>query len=150
MLNYVDFNKTLYIKMPQITKQYKFCAAHKYWNENWDKDKNIEVFDDDVKLHGHNYDLYVTIKGPIDSESGFVVNLKYLNKIVNKKVIDILDHSLIQDNEWFAGKQPSTENLVVYIWNQIYSEISSPAKLFCIKLRETGTIFTEYYGEEIE
>ena len=136
--------------MPQITKQYKFCAAHKYWNEKWDEEKNIEVFDDDVRLHGHNYDLYVTIKGPINSDSGFVVDLKYLNKIVNKKVLDILDHSLIQDNEWFTGKQPSTENLVVYIWNQISSEISPPAKLFCIKLRETGTIFTEYYGEEIE
>ena len=136
--------------MPQITKQYKFCAAHKYWNENWDKDKNIEVFDDDVRLHGHNYDLYVTIKGPIDSQSGFVVDLKYLNKIVKEKVLDLLDHSLIQDNEWFEGKQPSTENLVVYIWNQIFSKISSPAELFCIKLRETGTIFTEYYGEEIE
>ena len=136
--------------MPQITKQYKFCAAHKYWNEKWDEEKNIEVFDDDVRLHGHNYDLYVTIKGPINNDSGFVVDLKYLNKIVNKKVLDILDHSLIQDNEWFTGKQPSTENLVVYIWNQISSEISPPAKLFCIKLRETGTIFTEYYGEEIE
>ena len=136
--------------MPQITKQYKFCAAHKYWNEKWDEEKNIKVFDDDVRLHGHNYDLYVTIKGPINSDSGFVVDLKYLNIIVNKKVLDILDHSLIQDNEWFTGKQPSTENLVVYIWNQISPEISPPARLFCIKLRETGTIFTEYYGEEIE
>ena len=136
--------------MPQITKQYKFCAAHKYWNDKWDKNKNIEVFNDDVRLHGHNYDLYITIKGPIDKDSGFVVDLKYLNKIVNKKVIDVLDHSIIQDNQWFNEKQPSTENLVVYIWDQIFEEISSPAKLFCIKLRETGTIFTEYFGEEIE
>ena len=135
--------------MPQITKQYKFCAAHKYWNDNWDEDTNIEVFDKDVKLHGHNYNLYVTIKGPIDSDSGFIINLKYLNKIVNDRVIETLDHSLIQDNEWFKGKQPSTENLVLFIWNQISSKISLPAKLHCIKLRETGTIFTEYYGDEI-
>ena len=135
--------------MPQITKQYKFCAAHKYWNDNWDENKNIENFDKDVKLHGHNYDLYVTIKGPINPDSGFIINLKVLNKIVNDRVIEILDHSLIQDNEWFKGKQPSTENLVVFIWNQICSEISMPAQLHCIKLRETGTIFTEYYGDEI-
>ena len=135
--------------MPQITKQYKFCAAHKYWNDNWDEDTNIEVFDKDVKLHGHNYDLYVTIKGPIDSDSGFIINLKYLNKIVSDKVIEVLDHSLIQDNEWFKGKQPSTENLVQFIWHQILPDISLPAKLHCIKLRETGTIFTEYYGDEI-
>ena len=135
--------------MPQITKQYKFCAAHKYWNDNWDEDTNIEVFDKDVKLHGHNYDLYVTIKGPIDSDSGFIINLKYLNKIVSDKVIEVLDHSLIQDNKWFKGKQPSTENLVQFIWHQILPEISLPAKLHCIKLRETGTIFTEYYGDDI-
>ena len=135
--------------MLQITKQYKFCAAHKYWNHNWDEDTNIEVFDKDVKLHGHNYDLYVTIKGPIKSDSGFIINLKYLNKIVNDKVIEVLDHSLIQDNEWFKGKQPSTENIVLFIWHQILSEISLPAKLHCIKLRETGTIFTEYYGDQI-
>ena len=135
--------------MPQITKQYKFCAAHKYWNNDWDENKNIEVFDKDVKLHGHNYDLYVTVKGPIDSNSGFIINFKYLNKIVSDKVIKVLDHSLIQDNEWFNGKQPTTENLVVFIWNQISPEISGSAKLHCIKLRETGTIFTEYYGDEI-
>ena len=135
-------------KMPQITKQYKFCAAHRYWNEDWNEAKNIEVFHDDVRLHGHNYDLYVTIKGPIDNSSGFVVNLKELNEVVNKKVINVLDHNLIQDVEWFKDRQPSTENLVVFIWEQIVSEIVLPAKLFCVKLRETGTIFTEYYGDE--
>ena len=134
--------------MPQITKQYKFCAAHKYWNDNWDEAKNIEVFDDDVKLHGHNYDLYITIKGPTNSDSGFIINLKDLNKIIKNKIISKLDHSLNQDNPWFSDRQPSTENLVVYIWNQIADEIKSPAKLYRIKLRETGTIFTEYYGDE--
>jgi len=134
--------------MPQITKQYKFCAAHKYWNNEWDNDKNIDVFDDDVKLHGHNYDLYVTIKGPINQDSGFIINLKDLNQIVETKVISELDHSLIQDNKWFKNKQPSTENLVLFIWNQIVNHIEKPASLHAIKLRETGTIFTEYYGEE--
>tara|TARA_Y100001936_G_C15966445_1_gene608597 strand:+ start:740 stop:1144 length:405 start_codon:yes stop_codon:yes gene_type:complete len=134
--------------MPQITKQYKFCAAHKYWNDEWDDDKNRDVFHDDVRLHGHNYDLYITVKGPIDQGSGFIINLKDLNKIVEKEVISELDHSLIQDNKWFEGKQPSTENLVLFIWNQIVGHIEAPAKLHCVKLRETGTIFTEYYGEE--
>ena len=116
--------------MPQITKQYKFCAAHRYWNDDWNEAKNIEVFHDDVRLHGHNYDLYVTIKGPIDNSSGFVVNLKELNEVVNKKVINVLDHNLIQDVEWFNNKQPSTENLVVFIWEQIVTEIVLPAKLY--------------------
>ena len=134
--------------MPHITKQYKFCAAHKYWNSEWDEKKNYDVFDDDIRLHGHNYDLYITIRGPIDSDSGFIINLKELNEIVRKNVIAELDHSTIQEKPWFKNKQPSTENLVIYIWRQIARKINEPAMLYCVKLRETGTIFTEYYGED--
>ena len=133
--------------MPQITKQYKFCAAHKYWNSDWSEDKNREVFDDDVKIHGHNYDLYVTIKGPINKESGFIINLLDLNKLVKREVIQELDHSMIHEHPWFLSKQPSTENLVLFIWEKISRGIEAPSKLHCIKLRETGTIFTEYYGD---
>lgn len=134
--------------MPQITKQYKFCAAHKYWNDSWSEEKNKQVFADDVRTHGHNYDLYITIKGPINQESGFIINLLDLNKLVNTKIIKSLDHSMIHEHPWFSGKQPSTENLVLFIWEELSKEIESPAKLHSIKLRETGTIFTEYYGEE--
>ena len=74
--------------MPLITKKYKFCAAHKYWNPNWDEDKNYSVFREDVRLHGHNYDLYITIKGPINRDSGFIVNLLDLNQLVKKEVIN--------------------------------------------------------------
>ena len=133
--------------MLHITKQYKFCAAHKYWNLKWDESTNKNIFGDDIKLHGHNYDLYVSVSGPINSDSGFIINLKDLNKIVKEKVISVLDHSIIQENSWFKDKQPSTENLVIFIWEQIENQIPSPARLYCIKLRETGTIFTEYYGE---
>ena len=116
--------------------------------ELWEESKNNEIFDDDVKVHGHNYNLYITISGPINPDSGFIINLKELNHIVKDKVLSILDHSMIQDNQWFKNKQPSTENLVMFIWDQIDSEISSPAKLYCVKLRETDTIFSEYYGEK--
>jgi len=133
--------------MPFITKQFKFCAAHQYWNNAWDKSKNYKVFGDDIKVHGHNYILDTTIRGPINDDSGFTYDIKKLKKIVNKHVIDILDHSQIQEDiPWFQGKQPSTENLVVFIWGQIAPKIDKPAVLYKIKLRETATIFTEYYG----
>ena len=67
--------------MPFITKQYKFCAAHRYWNKNWSKDKNKKIFDKDIFIHGHNYLLDITISGPIDKNSGFIINLKNLNKL---------------------------------------------------------------------
>ena len=133
--------------MLKITKQYKFCAAHRYWNSKWDEETNYKHFDDDIKLHGHNYELDITIKGPINPETGFIINIHSLNDIVKNKVLNIMDHSQIeQDIEWFIGKQPSTENMVIFIWEQIVNDIHSPAKLFSIKLRETQTIFAEYFG----
>tara|TARA_B100001250_G_C19538276_1_gene673512 strand:- start:99 stop:515 length:417 start_codon:yes stop_codon:yes gene_type:complete len=133
--------------MPLLTKQYKFCAAHKYWNPKWSDDKNFEIFQEDVRLHGHNYELDVTIGGPINTDSGFIINISNLNRVVDKYIISQLDHSQVEkDIKWFKNKQPSTENLVVYIWSQIAEKIPAPAYLYCIKLRETPTIYTEYYG----
>ena len=133
--------------MPYLTKQFKFCAAHKYWNEKWSKDKNYQVFGDDVRVHGHNYILDITITGTVDEDSGFIYDIQKLKSLVDNKVIKVLDHSQIQEDiNWFKGKQPSTENLVLFIWESIASHIDKPAKLYKIKLRETPTIFTEYYG----
>ncbi len=133
--------------MVNLTKQYKFCAAHRYWNDNWTEEKNLEVFGDDVRIHGHNYILSVTLKGNINEESGFIIDLQKLNDIVKEKIINVFDHSQIEkDIPWFKNKQPSTENMVVYIWNQLVNIIPSNAQLYCIKLRETPTIFSEYYG----
>ena len=135
--------------MIYLTKKYKFCAAHKYWNKGWSDQKNIEVFDEDVKVHGHNYTLSITVKGEIDNGSGFIVDIKKLNKIVSKYIIDIFDHSQIEkDIDWFKNKQPSTENMVFFMWSEIEDRIPSGAILHCIKLRETPTIFSEYYGPE--
>ena len=133
--------------MPYITKQFKFCAAHKYWNSDWSDEKNEKMFEDDVRIHGHNYLLDITIKGEASKDSGFIINISDLKKIVDKYVIAYLDHSQIEkDIEWFQDKQPSTENLVVFIWKQINSHIPDGGELFKIKLRETPTIYTEYYG----
>ena len=135
--------------MIYLTKQYKFCAAHKYWNKDWSDQKNIEVFDEDVKVHGHNYTLSITVKGEINNDSGFIVDIKKLNKIISQYIIDIFDHSQIEkDIDWFKNKQPSTENMLVFMWTEIVDRIPSGAILHCIKLRETPTIFSEYYGPE--
>jgi|TARA_B100001250_G_scaffold127752_1_gene108770 6-pyruvoyltetrahydropterin/6-carboxytetrahydropterin synthase len=135
--------------MIYLTKQYKFCAAHKYWNKDWSDQKNIEVFDEDVKVHGHNYTLSITVKGEINNDSGFIVDIKKLNKIISQYIINIFDHSQIEkDIDWFKNKQPSTENMLIFMWDEIVDRIPSGAILHCIKLRETPTIFSEYYGPE--
>jgi len=137
--------------MPLITKEYKFCAAHKYWNPDWSKQENFDVFGNDIKNHGHNYVLRVSIKGAINPSSGFLVDLQWLNKLVENEVLKKLDHSQIdEDILWFKNRLPSTENLVVFIWEILdpyFKDID--ASLFKIYLRETPTIFTEYYGPEL-
>ena len=133
--------------MPYITKQYKFCAAHRYRNEQWSEKENFENFGDDIYLHGHNYNLDITISGKINEDSGFIVNLHTLNKIVQELVLSEIDHSQIEkDIDYFKNRQPSTENMVVYIWGKLVNNIPTPAKLYSIKLQETPTISTIYFG----
>jgi len=136
--------------MVLITKEYKFCAAHRYWNSTWSKEKNIDIFGDDIKNHGHNYVLRITVRGPIDSDSGFLLDLQWLNKLVADEIISILDHSQIdKDISWFNEKQPSTENLVIFVWETLSPYFKEKkSSLFKIFLRETSTIFTEYYGPD--
>ena len=131
---------------PYLTKVFHFNAAHQYGHSDWTDEKNWEVFGPDSKIHGHNYTLEVMVTGDIVEDTGFLVDLGHLKKIVKKNVIDILDHSLFDvEVEWFKDRQPSSENLVIFIWNQIQSELKG-TKLHRIRLHETPTIFTDYYG----
>ncbi len=128
---------------PYLTKVFHFNAAHQYGHSDWTDEKNWEVFGPDSKIHGHNYTLEVMVTGDIVEDTGFLVDLGHLKKIVKKNVIDILDHSLFDvEVEWFKDRQPSSENLVIFIWNQIQSELKG-AKLHRIRLHETPTIFTD-------
>ena len=131
---------------PYLTKVFHFNAAHQYGHSDWTDEKNWEVFGPDSKIHGHNYMLEVMVTGDIVDDTGFLVDLGNLKKIVKKNVIDILDHSIFNvEVEFFKDRQPSSENLVIFIWNQIQSELKG-AKLHRIRLHETPTIFTDYYG----
>jgi len=134
--------------MPLVTKSFHFCAAHQYGHGDWSEEKNREVFGDDAGMHGHNYTLEVTVKGSPDPETGFVIDLGHLKRVVNEKVVSVMDHAVIeQDIPWFAGKQPSTENMVIWIWGLLEPEMKS-GKLHRIRLRETPTIYTDYFGPE--
>ena len=131
---------------PIITKKYHFCASHKYGNDNWSEEKNLEVFGKDFNTHGHNYILEVSITGPIDPDSGWLVDLQKLNKLVKSNVVDLLDHSQIEtDIDWFKGVQPSSENILIWIWEQIAPYLES-GLLHRLRLVETHSIHTDYYG----
>ena len=131
---------------PIITKKYHFCASHKYGNPDWSEEKNREVFDKDYNTHGHNYILEVSVSGPIDPGSGWLIDLKKLGEVVKTNVVNILDHSQIEiDIEWFRGKQPSSENILVWAWGEIAPRLER-GKLHRLRLVETHSIHTDYYG----
>jgi 6-pyruvoyltetrahydropterin/6-carboxytetrahydropterin synthase len=131
---------------PYITKVFHFCAAHQYGHSDWSDEKNNEVFGPDAKVHGHNYKLEVTVTGEINSATGFLIDLGELSKIVNDNILSKLDHSQFEkDIPWFKNKQPSSENLVIFIWEEISKHLKS-AKLYRIRIVETPTIHTDYYG----
>ncbi len=131
---------------PIITKKYHFCASHKYGNADWSEEKNLEVFGKDYNTHGHNYILEVSVTGPIDQGSGWLVDLKKLGQIVKKYVVNVLDHSQIEEDiEWFKGKQPSSENILVWAWDEIDPRLER-GTLHRLRLVETHSIYTDYYG----
>lgn len=140
--------------MVYITRIERFNAAHKLWVEDWTEEQNREVFGkcSNKNWHGHNYNLHVTIKGHPDPVTGFVVDVKKLSTIIREQVIDHLDHSNLNlDVEFIpSGLQPTTENLVMLIWQRLYDALHGfPCQLHAVKLWETETIYAEYYGEGI-
>jgi 6-pyruvoyltetrahydropterin/6-carboxytetrahydropterin synthase len=139
------------IVMIYITRREHFNAAHKLYKEEWSQEKNELVFGRcaNANWHGHNYDLFVTIKGEINEDTGFVIDLKDLKNIILDHVVDKLDHrNLNLDVDFMKGKMASTEVLAIEIWKQLSQHISSRgAALHCIKLYETSNNFVEYFGD---
>ena len=136
--------------MIHITRRERFCAVHMLRNENWDDQKNLEVFGrcSNPNWHGHNFELFVTVKGEVDPVTGFVVNLKKLSQLIEKKVIQKLDHKNINlDVDFMSGKMASTEVLAIAIWEQLEGGVEKMGGiLHCVKLQETENNFVEYYG----
>jgi 6-pyruvoyltetrahydropterin/6-carboxytetrahydropterin synthase len=136
--------------MIYITRKASFNAAHKLSRPDWSLDKNKEVFGkcSNPNWHGHNYQLYVTVKGEVNPETGFLVDLKWLKDITNTYVVDKIDHmNLNLDVDFMEGKLASTENLVIAIWDILHPHIKAEgAELHCVKIYETENNFVEYFG----
>ena len=131
-----------------ITRRERFSSAHKLINNNLSEKENKTLFSKCNKLHGHNYELFVTIKGRVNKNSGFVMDLKDLKKIINEKVIKKLDHNFINEVDFMKGKITSTENLCLYIWKELEIPVQKAgSKLYKIKIMETENNFVEYFGE---
>lgn len=133
-----------------ITRTVHFNAAHRLHNPAKSDDWNRETFGlcNNPNWHGHNYELDVTIAGEPDPDTGFVIDLSDLKKLVSDLVVDQLDHrNLNVDVPWLQGIMPSTENVAVAIWERLVDVIPGPGRLFEIELRETPRNRVSYRGE---
>jgi len=133
-----------------LTRRERFCAAHRMFRPDWSDEKNKEVFGkcSNPNWHGHNYILWVTIKGEPSGENGFVLNMNTLKEIILDKVISKLDHKNINiEVDFMKGKIATTENLAISIWNELKTAVEKEgAQLHCIKIEETENNTVEYYG----
>ena len=137
--------------MVYLTRQEHFNAAHKLFNPAWTKEENEAVFGvcANENWHGHNYNLYVTVKGVPHPDTGFLYDVKKLSLLIKQHVIDYLDHrNLNLDVPFLAGKMCSTENLAIAIWDQLLPHIPENVQLHCVKLYETPRIYVEYFGKQ--
>ena len=136
--------------MIYITRRERFNAAHKLFREEWSDEQNLEIFGkcSNPNWHGHNYELFVTVKGEINPETGFVIDLKELKRIITVFVTDVLDHQNInRDVNFMKGKMASTEVLAVAIFDVLEPHVQKEgAILHSIKLYETENNFVEYFG----
>lgn len=141
-------------KMVYVCRKEHFNAAHRLYNPAWSKEKNEEIFGicSNEYYHGHNFELIVTVKGTPQPDTGCVIDLKKLSKLIREEITEKLDHRNINiEVDFMQGKIPSCEVLVMEIWNILAPKIApiaydKNAQLHKIQLFETKNNFVEYYG----
>lgn len=135
-----------------ISKKFEFSASHRYWWDEWSKEKNEAEFGlcTSPYGHGHNYELHVTISGPIDKDNGMIVNLTDLKKEVNDILVEF-DHKFLNlDTPYFTDKIPTTENIAIILFELIDNKLSQSRKYLLkrIRLYERRDIYADVWREE--
>ena len=135
----------------RATRRVHFSAAHRLYRPDWTDARNAEVFGScaNPNWHGHNYELEVTVEGPVDPETGYVMDLKLLRDALEARVVKDVDHrNLNLEVDWLQGVNPTTENVVVAIWNRMAGALPRGIRLARLVLHETPRNAVEYTGEE--
>ena len=135
-----------------ITKRVSFSAAHRLFNPEYSDAENEQIYDkcNNLNGHGHNYYLEVTVEGKPNPNTGYILDLKELKRILYNEIVEKVDHKHLNfDVEITKGIIPTVENLAIVFWNILKEKIPS-GKLYSIKIYETNDSWVEYYGETIE
>ncbi len=138
--------------MVYVTRKAHFAASHRLFNPGFTFERNQEVFDkcNNVNGHGHNYQLEVTVKGIPDPETGYVIDLRKLTRIIDEEILEKVDHKHLNfDVDFLLGVIPTMENIVVLFWQILEPKIGYGA-LHSIRLGESDNNLVDYYGEPVQ
>jgi 6-pyruvoyltetrahydropterin/6-carboxytetrahydropterin synthase len=127
------------------TRRFTFSAGHHYRVSAWSDAENERVFGRLTVPHGHNYALDVTVRGPIDPETGMVIDLAELKRIVNEAVVDRFDHADLNTDALFRGRVPTTENVAIAVWDLLEAKLGAE-RLWRVRVWEDATLFVDYRG----
>lgn len=133
----------------RVTRRVHWNSAHRLYRPDWSDARNAEVFGacSNPHWHGHNYEMEITVSGPVDPDTGYVLDLKVLKDVVGERVVDDLDHrNLNVEVPWLEGLNPTTENLVVAIWGRLVDHMPEDVRLERLVLWETPRNSVEYTG----
>ena len=136
--------------MVYLTRKCEFSASHHYHNPEFSAEENRRIFGkcNNPNGHGHNYTLEVTVKGSVDPGTGFVVDLKGMKEVMNREVVDAMDHRYLnKEVPEFANLVPTTENIAIAAWKRLQGKLQV-AKLHRIRVYETPDLWADYYGED--
>lgn len=134
--------------MVYVTKRIEFSASHRLFNPEFTDEENELTYDkcNNYHGHGHNYILEVTISGEPNPQTGYLIDLKKLKKILMEELISKVDHKHLNfDVPFMKGKIPTVENIISSFWNILADKIPA-GKLYRLKLWETENSYAEYYG----
>ncbi len=128
------------------TRKFMFSAAHRYWRPEWPAEENRRVFGSLTVSHGHNYVIEVTISGPVDAQTGMVMDLTELKRVVADAILQRFDHTDLNTDPLFAqGVIPTTENLVRAAWELLVPKLGQE-RLWRLRLWEDPVFYVEYFG----
>ena len=113
-----------------LTRKFEFSSSHRYWNDKWSKEENDRIFGHNTSPygHGHNYDLYVTVAGPISEETGMIINLS--------EILLGFDHKYLNlDTPYLKNKIPTTENIALVLFELIDKKLAGYKSLILKRIR---------------
>lgn len=139
--------------MMYLKRRYYFAAAHRLFNPHFSDEQNWAIFDkcNNPNGHGHNYEVEVILQGQPDRDTGMLMDIYQLDKIVEREIINKVDHKHLNiDVPMLEGINPTAENLAIVFYDLLKPLIAPPASLYGLRLIESRNNTAEYYGETKE